>query len=54
MAWRWMPTIAWWWHTITNVAFVPGTSQLVLTDSEQGHVLVADLPAPGLALFSHR
>ena len=41
-------------QTITNVAFVPGTSQLVLTDSEQGHVLVADLPAPGLALFSHR
>ena len=41
-------------QTITNVAFVPGTSQLLLTDSEQGHVLVADLPAPGLVLFSHR
>jgi gluconolactonase len=40
-------------QTITNVAFCPGTSQLVLTDSEQGHVLVADLPSPGATLFSH-
>ena len=40
-------------QTITNVAFVPGRSQLVLTDSEQGHVLVADLPAAGHTLFSH-
>ena len=31
-------------QTITNVAFVPGSSTLVLTDSEQGHVLTADLP----------
>jgi len=40
-------------QTITNAAFVPGTSKLVLTDSEQGHVLTADLPSVGAALFSH-
>lgn len=40
-------------QTITNVAFVPGTSKLVLTDSEQGYVLTADLPSAGAALFSH-
>jgi gluconolactonase len=40
-------------QTITNVAFVPGTAKLVLTDSEQGHVLTADLPSAGAALFSH-
>lgn len=40
-------------QTITNVAFVPGSSQLILTDSEQGHVLMADLPSTGAPLFSH-
>lgn len=40
-------------QTITNVAFVPGTSTLVLTDSEQGHVLTANLPATGAPLYSH-
>jgi gluconolactonase len=40
-------------QTITNVAFVPGSTTLVLTDSEQGHVLTADLPSEGAALFSH-
>jgi gluconolactonase len=40
-------------QTVTNVAFVPGTSKLVLTDSEQGHVLIADLPRDGEKLFSH-
>ena len=40
-------------QTVTNVAFVPGTSRLVLTDSEQGHVLVAELPGVGTELFSH-
>lgn len=40
-------------QTITNVAFVPGSSTLVLTDSEQGHVLTADLPSTGASLFSH-
>ncbi|MDQ2778915.1 MAG: SMP-30/gluconolactonase/LRE family protein [Pseudomonadota bacterium] len=40
-------------QTITNVAFRPGTSELVLTDSQQGHVLTATLPMPGLKLFSH-
>ena len=40
-------------QTVTNVAFVPGTSKLVLTDSEQGHVLIADLPGDGEKLFSH-
>lgn len=40
-------------QTITNAAFVPGTSRLVLTDSEQGHVLLAELPGVGTELFSH-
>lgn len=40
-------------HAITNVAFRPGTSELVLTDSEQGCVLTATLPSPGAPLFSH-
>jgi gluconolactonase len=38
---------------ITNVAYRPGTSKLVMTDSETGTVLEADLPAPGMALYSH-
>lgn len=40
-------------QTITNVAFRPGTRELVLTDSEQGVVLTAMLPEVGAALFSH-
>lgn len=40
-------------HTITNVAYRPGTRELVLTDSQTGTVLAADMPAPGAALFSH-
>ena len=40
-------------QTTTNVAFLPGSSKLVMTDSEQGHVLIADLPSSGTSLFSH-
>lgn len=39
--------------TVTNVAFRPGTSTLVLTESATGTILEASLPSPGLALFSH-
>ncbi|HEX3096948.1 MAG TPA: SMP-30/gluconolactonase/LRE family protein [Usitatibacter sp.] len=39
--------------TVTNVAFRPGTSKLVLTESETGSILEADLPAAGAPLFSH-
>ena len=39
--------------TVTNVAFRPGTSQLVMTESETGAVLEADLPSPGAPLYSH-
>jgi gluconolactonase len=38
---------------VTNVAYRPGTSRLVMTQSETGTILEADLPAPGAALFSH-
>jgi gluconolactonase len=41
-------------QTVTNVAFRPGASELVMTDSEQGVVLVARLPQLGLPLFSHQ
>lgn len=40
-------------QTITNVAFRPGTAELVLTDSERGVVLTASLPSRGAMLFSH-
>lgn len=40
--------------TITNVAFRPGTSTLVLTDSETASILEADLPAAGAPLYSHQ
>lgn len=40
-------------HTITNVAYRPGTNELVLTDSQTGTVLVADMPAGGAPLYSH-
>ena len=39
--------------TVTNVAYRPGTSKLVMTESETGSVLEADMPAPGLPLYSH-
>jgi gluconolactonase len=39
--------------TVTNVAYRPGTSTVVLTESETGSILEADLPAMGAPLFSH-
>lgn len=39
--------------TVTNVAYRPGTSRIVMTESESGSVLEADLPARGAPLFSH-
>jgi gluconolactonase len=39
--------------TVTNVAYRPGTSTLVMTESETGTILEAELPAPGMALYSH-
>jgi gluconolactonase len=39
--------------TVTNVAYRPGTSKLVMTESESGSILEADLPAPGAPLYSH-
>ncbi|WP_423196062.1 MULTISPECIES: SMP-30/gluconolactonase/LRE family protein [unclassified Cupriavidus] len=39
--------------TVTNVAFRPGTRQLVLTESASGTVLEAELPAAGAPLYSH-
>ena len=40
--------------TVTNVAYRPGTSTLVMTESETGAILEAELPAKGAALFSHQ
>jgi gluconolactonase len=34
-------------RTVTNVAYRPGTSKLVMTESETGTILEADLPSPG-------
>lgn len=39
--------------TVTNIAFRPGTRQLVMTESSTGTLLQAELPAEGLSLFSH-
>jgi gluconolactonase len=39
--------------TVTNAAYRPGTNRLVLTESETGAVLEADMPSPGAPLFSH-
>jgi gluconolactonase len=39
--------------TVTNVAFRPGTSRLVLTESETGTILEADLPCAGAPVYSH-
>ena len=41
-------------QTITNVAFRPDTPELILTDSEQGHVLMAELPSTGAQLYAHK
>jgi gluconolactonase len=38
---------------LTNVAYRPGTSKLVMTESESGSILEADMPSPGAELFSH-
>jgi gluconolactonase len=38
---------------VTNVAYRPGTSKLVMTESETGAILEADLPAKGAPLYSH-
>ncbi|MGH8599576.1 MAG: SMP-30/gluconolactonase/LRE family protein, partial [Burkholderiales bacterium] len=40
-------------RTVTNVAYRPGTSQIVMTESETGSVLEADLPGTGTGLYSH-
>ena len=40
--------------TVTNVAFRPGTSKIVMTESETGSILGADLPAIGASLYSHQ
>ena len=40
--------------TVTNVAYRPGTSKIVMTESETGSILEADMPAPGAPLYSHR
>ena len=40
--------------TVTNVAFRPRTSTVILTESETGSLLEADLPDPGALLFSHQ
>ncbi len=39
--------------TVTNVAYRPGTAKLVMTESESGSILEADLPVAGAALYSH-
>ena len=41
-------------QTVTNVAFRPGTRDLVMTESATGTVLAAALPTGGAPLFSHR
>src|SRR6185503_15082285 len=38
--------------TVTNVAYRPGTSRLVMTESETGTILEADLPGAGAGLYS--
>lgn len=40
--------------TTTNVAYRPGSNTLVMTDSETGSVLAAELQVPGATLFSHQ
>ena len=38
---------------VTNLAYRPGTRQIVITESQSGTILEADLPAQGLPLYSH-
>lgn len=38
---------------VTNLAFQPGTTRLVITESESGSILQAGLPHAGAPLFSH-
>lgn len=38
--------------TVTNLAYRPGTHQIVMTESATGTLLMADLPAPGAPLYS--
>lgn len=40
-------------HTVTNAAFRPGTSELLMTESQTGTVLSATLPGVGARLYSH-
>lgn len=41
-------------HTATNLAYIPGTNRLVITEADSGSVLVAELPAVGRTLYSHQ
>ncbi|ABE46398.1 SMP-30/gluconolactonase/LRE family protein [Polaromonas sp. JS666] len=38
--------------TVTNLAYRPGTHQIVMTESATGTLLMADLPASGAPLYS--
>jgi gluconolactonase len=38
--------------TVTNVAYRPGTSKIVMTESETGTILEADMPSPGAPLVT--
>lgn len=40
-------------QTVTNLAFRPGTNQLLMTESSTGSVLEATLPVGGVDLFAH-
>lgn len=40
-------------RAVTNIAFQPGSRRMVMTDSETGSILVADMPSPGPTPFSH-
>ena len=40
--------------TLTNVAYRPGSAKLVMTESETGSILEAELPHDGAPLFSHQ
>lgn len=38
---------------VTNLAYRPGTAQLVITESDSGSILQVKMPAAGLGLYSH-
>lgn len=40
-------------NAVTNVAYRPGTNKIVMTESETGSILEADMPAAGAPLYSH-